>query len=154
MQNNEIEYAGFWIRTGATLIDTILFLMIAWPLLFMIYGGDYLEISSDSFAIGPADVIINYIFPFVGAVILWVYKAGTPGKLVLGLRVVDATTGEYLGMGQAIGRYLAYIPAMLVLMMGIFWVAWDSRKQGWHDKLAGTVVVRQKNRVEKVQFSK
>jgi uncharacterized RDD family membrane protein YckC len=154
MQNDEIEYAGFWIRTGATLIDTILFLMITWPLLFMIYGSNYLEISSNSLAIGPAEVVINYIFPFVAAVILWVYKAGTPGKLVLGLRVVDATTGEHLGIGQAAGRYFAYIPSMLALMMGMFWVAWDSKKQGWHDKLAGTVVVRQKNRVEKVQFVK
>lgn len=152
MENDEIEYAGFWIRTGAALIDTVLFLMIAWPLLFAIYGSDFL--NNDKFIKGPADIIINYIFPFMGAVILWVYKAGTPGKLVLGLRVVDAQTGEHLGMGQAIGRYLAYIPAMLALMMGIFWVAWDSKKQGWHDKLAGTVVIRQKNRVEKVQFVK
>lgn len=154
MENDEMEYAGFWVRTGAALIDTVLFIMIAWPLLFAIYGSNYLEISGNSLAIGPADVIINYIFPFIGAVILWVYKAGTPGKLVLGLRVVDAQSGEHLSMGQAIGRYLAYIPAMLALMMGIFWVAWDSRKQGWHDKLAGTVVIRQKNRVEKVQFVK
>ncbi|MFZ2889074.1 RDD family protein [Sulfuricurvum sp.] len=153
MENDELEYAGFWIRTGATLIDTVLFIMIAWPLLFAIYGSDYLEISADSLAIGPADVVINYIFPFIAAVILWIYKAGTPGKLVLGLHVVDAQSGEHLAIGQAIGRYLAYIPAMLALMMGIFWVAWDSKKQGWHDKLAGTVVIRQKNRVEKVKFS-
>ena len=152
MENDELEYAGFWIRTGATLIDTVIFIMIAWPLLFAIYGSDYLEISADSLAIGPADVVINYIFPFIAAVILWIYKAGTPGKLVLGLRVVDAQSGEHLTIGQAIGRYLAYIPAMLALMMGIFWVAWDSKKQGWHDKLAGTVVIRQKNRVEKVKF--
>jgi uncharacterized RDD family membrane protein YckC len=154
MENDEMEYAGFWVRTGAALIDTVLFIVIAWPLLFAIYGSDYLEISADSLAIGPADVVINYIFPFIAVVILWVSKAGTPGKLVLGLRVVDATSGEHLGMGQAIGRYLAYFPAMLALMMGIFWVAWDSKKQGWHDKLAGTVVIRQKNRVEKVQFVK
>lgn len=154
MENDEIEYAGFWVRSGATLIDSILFLMIAWPLLFMIYGSDYLEMSGNSLAIGPADVVINYIFPLVAAVILWVNKAGTPGKLVLGLRVVDAQTGEHLSFGQAIGRYFAYIPAMIPLMMGLFWIGWDSKKQGWHDKLAGTVVIRQKNRTEKVQFSK
>lgn len=154
MENEEIEYAGFWVRSGATLIDTILFLMIAWPLLFMIYGSDYLAMSSNRLAIGPADVLINYIFPLVAVVILWVNKAGTPGKLVLGLRVVDAQSGEHLSMGQAIGRYLAYIPAMIPLLMGLFWVGWDSKKQGWHDKLAGTVVIRQKNRTEKVKFTK
>lgn len=154
MENEEIEYAGFWIRSGATLIDTILFIMIAYPLLFAIYGSEYLELSNGKFMIGSADMLINYIFPFIAAVILWVYKAGTPGKLVLGLRVVDAQSGEHLSFGQAIGRYFAYIPAMIPLMMGLFWVGWDSKKQGWHDKLVGTVVIRLKNRTEKVQFSK
>ena len=45
---------------------------------------------------------------------------------------------------QNIGRYFAYIPAMLIFMLGIFWIAWDKKKQGWHDKLAKTVVVRNK----------
>lgn len=154
MENNEIEYAGFWIRTGATLIDTVLLLMITLPLTFAVYGSEYWNVNDGKVFHGSADVLINYILPFIGVIILWVNKAGTPGKLVLGLRVVDAQSGEYLSIGQAIGRYLAYIPAMLALMMGILWVAWDSKKQGWHDKLAGTVVIRQKNRVEKVQFVK
>lgn len=153
MQNNEIEYAGFWIRTGATLIDSVLLLMITLPLMFAVYGSEYWNVNDERVFYGSADVLINYIFPFIVVVILWVNKAGTPGKLVLGLRVIDAQSGEHLGIGQAIGRYLAYIPASLPLMMGFFWIGWDSKKQGWHDKLAGTVVVRQKNHIKKVQFS-
>lgn len=152
MQNDEIEYAGFWIRAGASLIDGILIMMITLPLLFWIYGAEYW--NDEESVKGLADFMLSYVFPFVATVAFWVYRAGTPGKLVLGLRVVDAQSGEHLGMGQAIGRYLAYIPAALPLMMGLFWVGWDSKKQGWHDKLAGTVVIREKNRIEKVQFSK
>ena len=154
MENDEIEYAGFWIRTGAALIDTVLLLMITLPLTFAVYGSEYWNMNDGKIYHGTADILINYMLPFVGAVILWVSKAGTPGKLVLGLRVVDATTGDHLGIGQAAGRYLAYFPSMLALMMGIFWVAWDSKKQGWHDRLARTVVVRNKKSREDIKFNK
>ena len=59
-------------------------------------------------------------------------------------RVVDAGTGKTLSAGQSIGRYLAYFVSALPLGLGLFWVAWDEKKQGWDDKLAGTVVVRGK----------
>jgi uncharacterized RDD family membrane protein YckC len=62
--------------------------------------------------------------------------------MLLSLRIVDASTGGKMSVGQAIGRYFAYIPSMLVIFLGFFWIGWDSRKQGWHDKLAGTLVVR------------
>ncbi|MDD4883969.1 RDD family protein [Sulfuricurvum sp.] len=148
---NEIEYAGFWIRVGATIIDTILFLMITLPILFWLYGDNYF--NSDELVQGKADLILSWIFPIVGTVIFWVSRAATPGKLVLGLRVVDAYSGGYLTAPQAFGRYFAYLPAMLPLCLGLFWIGWDSKKQGWHDKLAGTVVIRKKVHTEKVKFS-
>jgi len=56
-------------------------------------------------------------------------------------------------LGQAIGRYLAYFVSALVLGLGFIWIAFDTRKQGWHDKLAGTVVVRaRKQATERVSF--
>jgi uncharacterized RDD family membrane protein YckC len=155
MQNfneNEVEYAGFWIRLGASLIDGILLIMLTYPLLFLVYGSEYLD--SEKMILGTVDLILSWMFPIIGTIAFWAYRAGTPGKLVLGLSVIDAKTGELLTVPQAIGRYFAYIPSMLPLLMGIFWVGWDSKKQGWHDKLAGTVVIRKKNHTEKVVFSK
>ena len=72
----------------------------------------------------------------------------------MNIKIVNAGNGERLSAGQSIGRYFAYIPAMLVLMIGIIWVVFDKRKQGWHDKLAGTVVIRKKkdNNTEQVEF--
>ena len=61
-------------------------------------------------------------------------------------RLVDAKTGEPPSTSQCIGRYFAYFVSTIPLFLGLIWVAFDSRKQGWHDKLAGTVVVRKKNR--------
>ena len=62
----------------------------------------------------------------------------------LGAEVVDAKTGAALSVRQSIGRYLGYYVSILPLLLGLVWVAFDPRKQGWHDKLAGTVVVRAK----------
>ena len=83
----------------------------------------------------------------------WQAKQGTPGKLLLSLRVVDATTGGSLGLGQSLLRYVGYIVSAVPFCLGFIWVGFDSKKQGWHDKIAGTVVVRSKQRgMEAVRF--
>jgi len=71
--------------------------------------------------------------------------------MVLRLKLVDAKTGNRLSIGQAVGRYFAYILAAIPLLLGYIWVGIDKRKQGWHDKLAGTVVIRDTRR-EPVEF--
>jgi len=143
LEEKDYEYAGFWIRVGAYLIDLVLLLMITLPLTLMIYGSDTVW-NSEDIILGPADFLINYSLPFFATIIFWMYKSATPGKMVLHLKVLDEATGGKLTIGQSIGRYFAYIPAMLIFMLGIFWIAWDKKKQGWHDKLAKTVVVRNK----------
>lgn len=72
----------------------------------------------------------------------WLYKLATPGKMAIGATIVDARTGRRPSAGQLVIRYFGYIVSTLPLGLGLIWVAFDSRKQGWHDKLAGTVVVR------------
>jgi len=152
LKQEEYEYAGFWIRVGASLIDAILMLMVTLPLTLMIYGIDTVS-ESEKVILGPVDFVINYSLPFFATIIFWMYKSATPGKMILKLKILDEKTGNKLTIGQSIGRYLAYFPAMLALMLGIFWVAWDKKKQGWHDKLAKTVVVRNKQRTEDVKFT-
>lgn len=146
---NDLEYAGFWIRTGAAIIDTILMLIITLPLLTVIYGAEYWE--GEFFVAGFWDVLISYILPAIAAIIFWVYKSATPGKMATNLTIVDAKTGGKPSTGQLIGRYLGYYLSMLPLFMGIIWVGIDKRKQGFHDKLAGTVVVKS-NKPESVKF--
>ena len=137
---NEQEYAGFWIRTWASIIDTVLILLIIWPILTSIYGVEYWQ--STSFVQGTWDVLLNYILPAIAVIIFWSYKSATPGKMVTNLTIVDAKTGGKPSTGQFIGRYLGYYVSMLPLFLGIIWVGIDKRKQGWHDKLAGTVVIK------------
>lgn len=136
----EQEYAGFWVRVIATLIDMVVLGIAVYLPLTFIYGMDYWH--SETLIHGFWDVVLGYIFPFVATIWFWRTYLGTPGKLALKLKVVDAESGERLTIAQSIGRYLAYFPSALFLCLGFIWVGFTNKKQGWHDKLAGTVVIR------------
>ena len=138
---SDLEYAGFWVRVGASLIDTILMMVIVVPVLSMIYGKGYW--ASEAVFLGAWDLLFNYIFPAIVVIVFWIVKSATPGKILLDISIIDAKTGGKPSNGQLIGRYFAYYISVLPLMFGFIWVGFDKRKQGWHDKLAGTLVVKQ-----------
>jgi uncharacterized RDD family membrane protein YckC len=138
----EVKYAGFWIRTGAAIIDTILIMLVTLPLLVAIYGWAYFEAEKTGIVAGPADFLISWVAPAVAVIAFWIVKQATPGKMAVSTKIVDAESGNAASTGQLIGRYFAYFAATIPLGLGILWVAFDKKKQGWHDKLAGTVVVR------------
>ena len=149
MENQNQEYAGFWIRVGATMIDSILLLIIIIPILVAIYGDSYW--LGESYIQGFWDLLLSYLLPAIAIILFWISKSATPGKMATKLTIVDATTGEKPSTGQFIIRYLGYYLAMLPLFLGIIWVGIDKRKQGFHDKLAGTVVLRN-TKSEPVEF--
>jgi len=94
MNESDFEYAGFWVRVGAAVIDTLLLMAITFPLLVSIYGWEYFD--SESLISGPADFVISWALPAVGAIWFWTQKQATPGKMALSLRVVDADSGAAL----------------------------------------------------------
>ena len=139
-----VEYVGFWARVGACLIDTVLAMLIIVPLSLAVYGTSYFSFSNTELVSGPADVLISWVLPAVAVVLFWIYRQATPGKMAISARVVDAKTGGTLGVGQSIVRYLGYFVSTIPLGLGLLWVAFNPKKQGWHDKIAGTVVVRER----------
>ena len=144
MSTEDLEYVGFWPRVGASLIDTILLGIVVWPLLTAFYGDSYW--TGDELVKGPMDFLLSWVFPAVAVILFWVAKQATPGKMAISAKIVDAKTGNAASIGQLVGRYAAYYLSAIPLLLGFIWVAFDDRKQGWHDKLAGTVVVRRKDR--------
>jgi len=142
MNDQQFVYVGFWPRVGASIIDTILMLIICLPLVTWIYGSDYW--MSEKLIQGPADFLITWVAPAIAVVLFWIYRQATPGKMVISAKIVDAKTGGKPSTGQLIGRYLGYYVSTIPLLLGFIWVGIDKRKQGWHDKLAGTLVVRSK----------
>ena len=155
---DEARYAGFWIRVVASIIDSILVFMIIAPPLYWLYGKAYFEemfdvsrymdqllaganLGASAVATGPADELITWVLPAIGIIAFWVAREATPGKIWLKLRIVDAKTLGHMGRAQAVIRYLAYYVSIIPFALGLLWVAFDARKQGWHDRIAGTVVI-------------
>jgi uncharacterized RDD family membrane protein YckC len=150
MEKVQLEYVGFWARVVAIFIDAVLLMVIEFPLLLAFYGSAYFTV--DSGVQGPVDFMLDFVFPTVATILFWFWKQATPGKMALSAKIVDAETGKEPSIGQYIGRYFAYIISAIPFCLGFIWVAFDSKKQGWHDKLAGTVVVRPKITTEEVKF--
>ncbi|MBP9787244.1 MAG: RDD family protein [Acinetobacter sp.] len=136
--SHKYEYAGFWIRLGASIIDNII-IMVALVPIGMLMGWNSMYSSEMT---STADWLWQILMAAF-CVFCWVKFAGTPGKRLLRLKVLDERTGENVTVGQGIIRYIGYFPAILVLFIGLIWVAFDPKKQGWHDKMAKTVVVRE-----------
>ncbi|NLX10323.1 MAG: RDD family protein [Chloroflexi bacterium] len=121
--------ASLGARLIALIIDSII-LSIIGALLGGLTGEEILGIGS-GFIFG---VIYNWYF--------WTQNRGqTPGKMVMGIRVVK-TDGSSLNSLEAVVRYIGYYINTFLLMLGWIWAIFDGKKQGLHDKLAGTVVVR------------
>jgi uncharacterized RDD family membrane protein YckC len=152
---SDYAYAGFWIRTGAALIDAVLIVAVTYPLLYAIYGAEYFDDDREGLIAGTADFLLSWVMPAVASIVFWLARQATPGKMALSLRIVDGNTGTTLSIGQSIARYLGYFPSTLVLGLGFIWIAFDKRKQGWHDKMSGAVVVRSKApRTQPIVFDK
>jgi uncharacterized RDD family membrane protein YckC len=156
-----MKYAGFWIRFWASMIDTIIMLFILAPLMISIYGLNSMstQISSEdmsyyassySFQTDGGSFFLNYILPAIVILAFWFFKSATPGKMLTKLTIVDAKSGKKPTLVQFILRYVGYFLSSIFLL-GFIWVAFDKRKQGWHDKIAGTVVL-QTSKEEEVKF--
>ena len=81
---NKTKYAGFWIRAGASLIDTILMLIFVTPVITAIYGTGFWDGTIPAMQ-GFWWSIVNYVLPAIVVVLFWVFKSATPGKLSLAL---------------------------------------------------------------------
>ncbi len=113
--------AGFWIRMFALFIDCLLVSILVHLLL---HAGK-----------------INLLFLAAYGAVMWKIKGATVGGIICHLQVVRAD-GRELDWTTAIVRALGCFLSMVVLGLGFIWIAIDPDRQGWHDKIAGTVVVR------------
>lgn len=155
MTEADFEYAGFWIRVWASVIDSVLLLLVIVPLVISVYGWDDYIDPEAALIRGPADFLISWVLPAVAVVLFWLWRRATPGKMAISATIVDAATGGAITSQQALIRYVGYFVSTIPLGLGFVWIAFDARKQGWHDKLAGTVVIRPRQRgPEPVRFDR
>jgi len=131
----QTEYMGFWVRFVAYIIDSVIVGVTCTLLFFLFY----------------VIAIHRYIFPlpFLVFPLSWLYywlfiglKGQTPGKMVVGIKVVNAQ-GEKPGLGiAALREILGRFISGAAFCLGYLWIAIDEEKQGWHDKIASTHVVK------------
>jgi uncharacterized RDD family membrane protein YckC len=139
MAMEQVEYVGFWARVGAAFIDSLLAGVALIPI------GRLLLDDVDMWDFdNPANIMVNGLLPAVAVILFWIYRQATPGKMMIGARIVDEKTLGKPSTGQMVGRYFAYYVSTIPFLLGLIWVGIDPRKQGWHDKLAGTLVIRSK----------
>ena len=127
-----MTYAGFWRRFGAMLVDSVIYSV----LLALLLGPRYVD--SNVFSL---EGMVSNGIALILTIFLWIRYLGTPGKLLFGCQVVDADSGEPMTLKQALIRYLGYFVSIMSLFIGFLWICWDKRKQGFHDKMANTVVL-------------
>jgi uncharacterized RDD family membrane protein YckC len=146
---NHTHYGGFWRRTIAFLIDKFILALISMILIFtavVFLGlGFPFDLSTNVSEIITGTFILSYYGTTIFLnMIYFTYFHGTmgqtPGKKILGLKVIQKT-GDEMTLGLAFLRWVGYIVSGLVLNLGFFWIAFDRRKQGWHDKIAATYVI-------------
>ena len=128
------DYAGFWQRAAALVIDSLIVAVIVVPV--MVLGFGIREVApGDGWEAGLFATLAIAVIGF------WRYCGATPGKSALGMKIVDANTGAAPSTVRLVIRFLAYFVSAFPLYLGFLWAAVDRRKQGWHDKIARTIVI-------------
>ena len=141
-----LEFAGFRLRLAAFIIDAVIvgvaisivlgpFKWLGWPQLWN--GNWYWMVLPVIIASNLLGFLMNAVYD-VG---FWAWRGQTPGKMLLNIKVIR-TDGSDVTLTYSIFRFLGYIISGALLGIGFLWIAIDPRKQGLHDKIADTVVVK------------
>ncbi|MDJ0834117.1 MAG: RDD family protein [Gammaproteobacteria bacterium] len=150
----QIEYAGFWRRLLGFSLDTLMVSVLTSAITLTLFGPAYLMQAEQGSGLLTSDwrvTALEQLLPAIWAVGFWLLFMATPGKLLMDCQIVDAKSHGRARSSQLIIRYLAYILSALPLGLGFLWILFDRRKQGWHDKLAGTVVMMQDASLHKLE---
>ncbi len=131
------RFAAFLIDLSLLLITSFLTIYIGFYFLGINLIEDFSELVH---LILPAYLIINILLSTYMVICNGVFGK-TPGKAIMGLSIVT-DTGDDLTYGVAFTRWVGYYLSALPLMVGFFWILIDEDYQCWHDKLAGTLVVK------------
>jgi uncharacterized RDD family membrane protein YckC len=146
----KMQYAGFWLRFAAYFIDCLLLwamaLILIIPLIITIFSHNDYELAEPALALQ----IFGYFFAVILFIIIarWLYEAfmessrfqGTLGKMAVGIIVTDER-GGHISFARATGRHFAKILSG-ILFIGYIMAAFTEKKQGLHDMIAETLVLK------------
>jgi uncharacterized RDD family membrane protein YckC len=134
------HYAGFWVRFLAFVLDAIVLGVLTAALSPL--TGPQVTFTNNEFewhATGNAVSTLVGLVYFIG---FWAWRGQTVGMMPFNMQVVGVVDGQKIDVVRGLLRYVGYIISAIPLLLGFIWAAFDARKQGWHDKIAATVVIR------------
>lgn len=135
------NYAGFWVRLGAFMIDLVLICIISVPIIVAIMRSSEWLAAGGYLIVGP--YILLGVLGSIGLVYFpsfWTWRGQTPGKMALGIKIIR-TDGNPISFGRAILRYLGYLVCFLSVYIGFVVIAFQKQKRGVHDLIADTCVI-------------
>jgi uncharacterized RDD family membrane protein YckC len=142
LANNGRRFVGY-------VIDAIIFWIVWLPVSIVFSGTNNVvttigstTITTQQRTLSPLIEIILLIVGLAYFTLLWSRNGSSVGQMVVGIKVVDATTGAPVSQTQALVRAIGYIVSGIPIYIGFIWAFFDPRKQGWMDKMANTLVVR------------
>ena len=139
--SREPRYVGFWMRVFASIIDTLILVVFIGLIAFAVYGTQYLRLHYDG-KTTLFDFLVQVLLPALAVIVFWRYRGATPGKMLRKLQIVRADDYGEISIGMALLRYVGYFISAIALGLGFLSIIWDAEKRGWHDKIAGTRVIR------------
>jgi uncharacterized RDD family membrane protein YckC len=151
LEGSERVYAGFWSRALALFLDSIFsFLITLIPgiivaaIIYAIVVPDNPSNAEQDDAYQTAAYGWYAVGGFVGFVYYWIgnSRGATWGKHIAKIRVVSIDNGASIGYGRGLVRHIVSYIGALAIYVGWLWMLWDKDKQTWHDKAAGSVVVK------------
>jgi uncharacterized RDD family membrane protein YckC len=139
-------YASWGRRVGAYLLDVLIIFVPVMVVIVVALIAASPDEDDGAWAVVGFAYLVSLLFPFVYFTVLHGRPSGkTPGKSVLGIRVVSDETGGSISYGRAFGRYaIGFVFGIFVLplILDYLWPLWDTKNQALHDKVVGSVVVR------------
>jgi len=136
-----LEFAGFWRRLAAHIIDRIIRTIIAAIVYSLLHFTQ--QVDMGTFLTSPSidNSALTILIVIAYNVGFWAWRGQTPGKILMNIKIIR-TNGSNISLGYAFLRCLGIFCSAFALGLGYVWIAYDSRKQGWHDKIADTYVIK------------
>jgi uncharacterized RDD family membrane protein YckC len=151
-----MQYAGWWRRVGAAILDGLIGWLFALPgFVVFLTGPKKRSICTDFTGIqrtcdvATGGTIALGLLLYLGALVAYLViycrmlgRGATWGRKAAGYRIVDERTGQPIGTGRAVGRYFATVLSALPCYLGFLWPLWDSENRTFHDMIVRTRAVR------------
>lgn len=148
--DNKNYYGGFWLRLCALIMDSALMFLVS-GVVNVALGLKFFATSANPNPKEILAVLITFSIQFLYFSLGQALMNGTLGKRALGLVLLDAKDFEQISIGQAFGRSFMQFISFISFCLGYIWIGFHQKKQGWHDSVAGTIVVKKKY-LEKVKL--